>query len=320
MKRIVFAAIILTGVGRAIAKDHTSEQQMLDSAHKPADLFQSKANPFDLEVDFVAKLNGSAKGHLPLNWKSKDQWRSKVEIGGFEQITIQNGEMRHIVRNIGFTPTPIHDLFDLLPFMSSPLRFIAIKSKVRADSGILMECIQAQPEGFKDHTHEVCLDPTSHDLVSDESQTLYDPRNREQFADYSEFNGIEYPRKLQLLKNGGLEISATVISLETVLFDSALLVAPKGAIERRVCPAMKPPVPKDQPIPTYPQGFSSKGTFALTILANGSVGEIHLIGRGDHDIDDATLAALKKWTFKPAMCGAEPVVADFDITVNLNSR
>jgi outer membrane biosynthesis protein TonB len=33
-------------------------------------------------------------------------------------------------------------------------------------------------------------------------------------------------------------------------------------------------------------------------------------------MDDATLETLKRWKFKPAMCGAEPVVADIQVVVS----
>jgi hypothetical protein len=273
MKQIVFtAAILLVGICPAIAKDHTAEQQLLDTAQKPADLFQGKADPFDLEIDFSAQWNVPTRGHFSLNWKSKDQWRSKVEIGGFEQITIQNGEMQYILRNLGFTPISIRELFNLLHFMNSPPHFVATKLKNRAENDVSMSCVQAEREDYRNDSHEFCLDAASHELLSDDWQIAPDERAREQFSDYSEFDGIRYPTKLRLFENGGSEISAALISLQ------------------------------------------------MTVLTDGSVDDIHLISRGGHVIDDPTMAALKKWKFKPAMCGADPVVADIQVTVSFRSN
>jgi TonB family protein len=45
---------------------------------------------------------------------------------------------------------------------------------------------------------------------------------------------------------------------------------------------------------------------SMTVLADGSVGNIQLIGSATDSMDDATLQTLKAWKFKPATCGGEP--------------
>ena len=55
---------------------------------------------------------------------------------------------------------------------------------------------------------------------------------------------------------------------------------------------------------------------AMTVLTDGSVSDIYLIGRAAQSIDEATLNTLKHWKFKPAMCGSEPVVSDIQVVVS----
>jgi TonB family protein len=45
---------------------------------------------------------------------------------------------------------------------------------------------------------------------------------------------------------------------------------------------------------------------SMTVLADGSVGNIQLIGSATDSMDDATLQTLKAWKFKPATCGGGP--------------
>jgi TonB family protein len=59
---------------------------------------------------------------------------------------------------------------------------------------------------------------------------------------------------------------------------------------------------------------------SMTVLADGSVGDVQLIGASTHSLDEATLQALKGWKFKPAMCGADPVIADIEVVVTFRLR
>ena len=57
-------------------------------------------------------------------------------------------------------------------------------------------------------------------------------------------------------------------------------------------------------------------TVSMTVLSDGSVADIQLLGRATHSMDQATLQTLKTWKFKPAMCGTEPVVSDIEVVVS----
>jgi protein TonB len=80
-----------------------------------------------------------------------------------------------------------------------------------------------------------------------------------------------------------------------------------------------------QPDPLYPKSaiqnrVMGDTTVSMTVFVDGSVGEIQLLGSSTHSLDDATLQTLKGWKFKPAMCGAEPVVSDIQVVVNFRLR
>jgi TonB family protein len=127
--------------------------------------------------------------------------------------------------------------------------------------------------------------------------------------------------KLQLIVTGSVVITANVQDLTTTVFDQALLLPPKGAIERRQCSDMKHAVPMKTPDPMYPKSASQNKrmgdtTVAMTVLTDGSVTDIRLIGTATRSMDDATLQTLKGWKFKPAMCSSEPVVSDIEVVVS----
>jgi TonB family protein len=322
MKRVTLATVLLVGSLPLLFGSSTNPaaQQLLVTAKQQANLFHDQPSPIQLDVDFLAQVNAPTQGHLMLKWEAKDRWWRRIVMGDFEQIEIRNGDRQYTSRNLSFTPVRIGELISLLQFAEGAEGLLAKKQKERVENGIEMVCMRVEGEG-RGKTHEVCVNSASHEILSDEWQEPPDERRREQYSDYFDFGGHRYPRKLQLLVNGIKVITATADNLTTTAFDQTLLVAPKGAIERRQCADMKHAVPVNMPDPMYPKSASQNKlmgdtTVAMTVLTDGSVTDIQLVGSAAHSMDDATLQTLKSWRFKPAMCGAEPVVSDIEVVVS----
>jgi TonB family protein len=187
-----------------------------------------------------------------------------------------------------------------------------------------MTCLHVEEEAYRRTPHEICLN-SSREILSDEWQEQPDDQRRAQYSGYFDFGAHLYSRRLDLVVDGSKVISANVNGLTAASFDENLLVPAKEAIERRKCADMRHAVAVKTPEPTYPRSNSQNGlmgdsTVAMTVLADGSVGNIQLVGTATHSMDDATLQTLKGWKFKPAMCGTEPVVSDIEVVVSFRLR
>lgn len=55
----------------------------------------------------------------------------------------------------------------------------------------------------------------------------------------------------------------------------------------------------------------------LVIDTKGNVKEAVIVSSGGKDADEAVLAAVRKWTYSPAMCGSKPVETTIHIKINL---
>lgn len=324
MKVFVVAAVLL---GASVSLwgsggPNPAAQQLLVAAEQQADLFHDPMRPFQLEVDFTAQLNVPTKGHMTLKWEAKDRWWSRVVISGFEQIRIQNGEIQYTSRNLSFTPVRIVDLNSLLHFAENSEGLMATKEKNHARDGVETTCMQAQRKNRIDGVHKICVDAVSHEVLSDQWQLPVHEWHKEAFTDYVEFQGRRFPRRLELEVDESRLIQANVTSLKAAPFDQTLLVPPQGAIERRLCAGMEPPVALKHRGPAY-QGFAVLGgsvretAISMTILTDGSVGDIQLVSEGDRLFNDTLVKAIKTWKFKPAMCGADPVIADMQMFVRV---
>jgi TonB family protein len=322
MKKLALTIALLFGNHPLLLSNTKLDpQQLLVTAKQQASLFHDQASAFQLDIDFVAQMNVSAPGHLTLKWEAKDRWWRRIVMGDFEQIEIRNGDRLYTTRSVNFMPVRIRELISLVQFAEGSEDLLVKKEKLRVENGVEMTCLKVEQANLKGKPHEVCLNSASHEVLSDEWQEPPDERSREQYADYFGFAGRRYPRNLQLLVNGSRVITASVQTLTTAAFDQALLVPPKGAIERRQCADMKHSVPVKTPDPAYPMSarqnrLMGDTTVAMTVLADGSVTDITLIGSATQSMDDATLQTLRSWRFKPAMCGSEPVISDIEVVVS----
>jgi TonB family protein len=322
MKKLIPTALFLFAASHLIqAAEDPVAQQLFMAAEQQANVFHHNASPFELNIDFFVQMNVPAGGHLTLKWESDNRWWRKIVMGEFQQTDIRNGDKLYISRNLGFTPVRIRELPSLLQFAQHSDELQVNKAKHRVDHGVEMTCLHVERKNARDGAHELCVNSASLEILSDEWKVAPDGKRRQQYSDYFEFRGHRYPRKLELFVNGIKAITADVNSLATASLDKALLVPPKGAIERRQCSDMKYAAPVKTPDPIYPKSASENRLMgdtvvSMTVLADGSVGNIQLIGSATHSMDEATLQALKSWKFKPATCGAEPVVSDTEVVVS----
>jgi TonB family protein len=315
IKRLLLSTLIAVVCPAGLmANDKQAAQDLLKAAAQQIFLLDDSAKPFVMDVDFTAKLDQPMEGHLRLRWESKDRWWSKVTWGPFEQVTSLNGDKWYTLRNGDFTPLRLRELMDLLHVTKDFDKLLAKKEKLRAEGGLRVDCVEAERLHMDGQQEEVCLDASTHWIVKHRATDPVDDQTS-RYSDFAEFGGRIYPRRFQLDKNGQTVITAIVTELKQEALDPRLLVPPPGAIERRSC--ADPTLPKEltQHGPDFsdlqwPVGASATSIVEVTVRADGSVGGVHVIESGGQAMDEAWMKAVKKFTFKPAMCGTEPI--DFE--------
>jgi TonB family protein len=296
-------------------------QQLLISASQRAQLAHDPSGPYELDVDFDAQELVPVHGHLTLRWEANDRWWRRIDLGDFHQIEVKSGEWHYTSRNSSFTPLRVTNLIVLLHFAYETGSLTAKKERHRTENGVQMNCIQADFKGPPGASREVCLDAASTEVLVDDWKISPDTQRREQFFDYFDFGTHRYPRKLELIQDSSKVIKAQVVTLASAPFDESLLTPPPGAIARRECAGMKPPTPLKPLNLQYPESardnrVGGMTAVTLTVLTDGSVGDLQFEQSAGQVLDAATLKALRSAKFTPAMCGSEPVVADMTFEVN----
>ncbi len=318
MKILAPMFVLLAGAPLSLAQSKLDPAELFKTAQQQRDIFSDLATPLELQLNFVAQLNVPAPGHLTLRWAAKDRWWSKVTMGDFEQIRIRNGEWTYTVRNAAFTPVRVQQLMELIG-LPSETSYIGKKAKQRTENGISLTCVQTEPDGYKHEQREICLDAASNDILRVTLPGQGDGKDREFYQDYFLFQGHRYPHRMVYEEFASRVIKADVATLIATPFDDRLLVPPPGAIERRTCKGMTHPVPIKKPDAPFVGVGNSTDRMTLTILTDGSVGDVQLIARGGQKMDQTYMKLFRQWKFRPAMCGNEPVVADIQIETNVRS-
>jgi TonB family protein len=249
-------------------------------------------------------------------------------MGDFRQLSVRKGDNLCISRNAPFTPPRITELQDLLKVFSVDADHGQVKQvKRQPQSGIETECLEVRARSGShagNAKRELCINQTTKELLTHEVRDGQDYRRKE-FSDYQPFGGHGYPRHLRLFVDGSQALDVRINSLRENEFDATVFVPPAGAIVRRQCEHMIHPVALKTPDPAYPRSASQNriggtATVALTVLPDGSVDNVQLIGSAGKEMDQITQEIVKTWKFKPAMCGNEPVASDIRVDMNFRLR
>ncbi len=247
-----------------------------------------------------------------------------MTYGPYKESVVRNGEQEYAQRNVGFAPLRTSQIVNLLQFAQGSRGFEPNKTRTRKRGGTALTCIELRSTDSRNSrtSYELCTNPVTHDIATFSPWIYGSDDGDAEFSDYAEFEGMRFPRHLELRIGKDVAVTATVTKLEEQTFDAGLLTPPQGATERRFCDVMTAPVMIQPPDMSHLShlGIHLEGlhlTFQVTILKDGSVGSIQVIGRNSVEAADAIRMAFRSAKFKPALCGTEPVIADIDESLNV---
>jgi bla regulator protein blaR1 len=140
----------------------------------------------------------------------------------------------------------------------------------------------------------------------------------------TEYGGKTYKFAVNIAANGNatatLEVregTALVLS-KTEQFEN-LMARPTFRDEDRE--GITGPVVTHRVNPHYPDAAKQKGIFGVVILAtdineNGDVTDARVLKGLPEGLDQAAMAAVRQWKFRPAMKDGKPVATTFNLTIN----
>jgi hypothetical protein len=291
--------------------------QSLAEAQEQSDVFNRAQRPFLLEADLTVQLAKPTQGQVTIQWQSKNHWRREMAYGAYKESVVRVGEWEYAQRNVGFAPLRTTQVIELLEFAKGRTHFEPSRTRTRKRGGTVLTCIELRSNDSKT-SYELCTDPVTHDIASFSPWVYGLEGGDAEFSDYTEIEGMRFPEHLELRVGTDIAVSIHLTKLQEEPFDASLLTPPPGAIERRFCDIMTAPVLIHRPdlssLRFFPEDVRVK--FQVTILKDGSVSSVQVISQSSANVADRLRRAYMDAKYKPAMCGAEPVVADEDVGID----
>jgi TonB family protein len=171
--------------------------------------------------------------------------------------------------------------------------------------------------------HELCLDPARDDVraIVDGEQTFV----RE---DYVDFDDHEVAKILDLELSGTDVVKIRIETLENMNLTDDDFKPAEGMARLETGPMHIPSAVMAGKIikhesPKYPgtaRAAHIQGTVILHAIIDkdGSIGNLTVISSPDPVLSDASMKAVKKWTYEPYQLNGEPTQVDTTITVTFN--
>ncbi|MGA3135927.1 MAG: hypothetical protein ABSC88_08050 [Terracidiphilus sp.] len=308
---LLFVTVFAAGSLLAWSQEDQTPAKLLAAAREQSDIFNHAPRPFLLEADLTVQLAVPVQGRLTIHWQSKNQWRRELEFGPYKETIVRAGEWEYAQRNVGFAPLRALQVVDLLQFAKQDTHITAKSEKTRNRNGVVLTCIRLESTG-SNGPYEMCADSATHEIVSFNPWAYGIEGGSAEFSSYTGIEEMQFPKHLELRIGKDPAVMVNVTKLEEQAFDANLLIPPPGATERRYCEVMTAPVMIQKPDIASLGVFSGDVhvKFQVTILTDGSVGAIQVIGQNSTEAADRIRKVWKDARYKPAMCGTEPVVAD----------
>jgi TonB family protein len=270
--------------------------------------------------------SGPIEGTYSSAWISRNRWRREVSVPGFSDTEVSDGASRWIARKPHLSePHIVGELLADLGFVAdgrlSPIEKV---SKIREDvhGGARLECIEiARPDELRSLGEKsLCFDEGSSALVR-----ITDGGRRTEFSEFDNRGGALIAKKVQQFHGHDLIAEAELTSLgpqapaATGLLDHAAdsrrFDNCDGDIgEGRLV---------DRTNPVYPPAARmARKTGTVEIYAvidtDGTLKDMEIVRSASKLLDDAALEAIRKWRYRPYMCGGNPVQVETTVSVSFS--
>lgn len=304
---------------------------MIRAANAASDL--SAMRPWRLEADVVLSpgSKNEKKGTLVI-LRDKERSRTEMTVGNYHELGVIVGNKSHWLRE--FTSAP-HDNFSSSELANIPdfrrLWRLVPASSDRVEGIVTLEiqgraakCFDAAIE--RGRSERDCFDAAngawieSGDWYGDHPKTKL--QSGTQFLDYASIGGKQFPRTIRKFSSGKVLAEIRDIAIKSAQFQDADFAIPPKAVVTETCESPAPPRKTEDYTPEYP-GLArmSHLTGDVVLLALiGPTGHVDLVSgvSGPPILVQASMDAVKRWRYSPAMCAAGPIAVQTYVIIKFH--
>lgn len=281
--------------------------------------------PFKLaiRIKLLGLQGGDVSGLYARLYESDQKWRAELVIPPYKRAEWGGVGGYWREREAAMEPAPIRELDRLIAYavvikQHSEIHFTAAHDGKHQDKPVdIVEgkwMDRADWKYFFDKSNGVLL-------------RIEFPASRFEYSDFQPFGNKLFPRRLQAYHRDQLVIDAQVSELTHIENSNPVLYAhASGAELHPTCEGLKWPEPLQRQDGLMPASMALRHLSgdAVAVVVTGVVGidgKFHnsAVSRsaGDKDADERALDVIRSWTFRPAMCGNDPVELEVEMAVRL---
>jgi TonB family protein len=325
---LVLSALISVEVR---AKDHSQAQdeqgkRLVQSALEKVNIWKAGTLPFRLQGSFDVFPGGSKKdayhGTFLLTWFAPGEWRETITLPTVIQVRVVTGGKISTVRSGkggGLEALRIETIIDMRKDWALCDDDSVRNAKNKKSDGVDSTCVDVSSNGPVVE-RQLCVDPAKALPVSVRRSGPYEEVVK--YGDYAAWGGRQVPHSIQLYQNDKKEVDLRVESVASngAAADSQLSVSEIG-FQWESCDNPHPARMLSAPPPQYPESAKQAGKSGMVIVylviaRDGTVQDLQVLNSPDLELGTESLRAISRWRYRPAMCGASPVLSETTEYVN----
>ena len=317
---VSFACVPLVLVTCAFANHKDDDAKaMVQRAANLSSIRAKGAPPFRLKANLkITQGDGSvAEGTYTETWVTDSQWRSETVLGGFQRTQVVMGSKIWTSDSSTTVPEGLDDT----PGTFDPWRGFAKVWKVdkfedQEVDGRATTCFRTKSEGWG--VSEFCFESSTGTLAARILPVHVSNKTVDAlciYRDYQSLGDRRVPTSYSCFEDKKLRLQAQIVelTLRPELDEKLFAPLPDGKESARCLAAPRPPMLIESEEPFFPGVEKGIVTISLRVGTDGRTHDLKVVDSVDKESDEAALAAVRKWKFKPATCEGQPV----DVAINV---
>lgn len=326
---VVILFVCLLAVPAALSgdkKDKVKPEDLLARA-RSEEILRTKGTPsfvMRVQLQVANGKGGSVNGEYDLFWATPSQWREEVKFANYYRLRIGTAGGYWQASSLDYQPEVVFELDNLLDMrhvLSTWPNENLGKLRNRKRDGESTDCVEVRSKFGRVRT--LCFDPSNDVLLNVEYPKMVPGDtggiSEIQYSSFKAVEGKEAPFDIRGLRGHKPELSVIVTKLEPMPeHDSGLFEPSANSKFWPTCDDVTAVQVIRNPGPRFDRmGSTETVLLYLVVEKDGSTSHIAVIRGDDRELDRAAIEAVRRWRFKPAMCGNTPVRVESELAFSV---
>jgi len=304
----------------ALTQQNAEALALLRRAADSIDIANAGMNALALEMEFSSYglREGDENGTYRAVWLASGSGRADVTAGAYSETVWWAGQ-RAWRQAAGYSPVRVSQfekILNLRELLLNALRQENFKTHTKKIDGTKLKCALA--ESPPDFSLDACVDP-----VAGRPSYVETGGIEYEFPSYAQLGDKLFPSGFKVSERGNRILTGTLTRLERSVMPSPDFFQPPPGVVPIAGPRCGDAQLAKKTVPDYPaiaRSNRTQGTvtFGASLSPDGKVSDLQVLQSAGPILDNAALAAVTKWQYKPLVCDGVPTAAQIDITVNFS--